>query len=72
MSKKTIDQYPWEKWFAEEELELRVGKDFGCAPYIMAQQFRNKAQMYTRDGKDLTVSIKIDGALLDIWIQEAE
>lgn len=70
--RKKQKQYPWEKWLAEEFLTLTRGKDFRCAPYIMAQQFRNKIQIYTREGKELSVGIAIAGDVLRVHIKEVE
>ncbi len=70
MKKTKQKQHPWEIWLAEEYLTLIRGKHFSCAPYIMAQQFRNKALKYTREGKDLKVSVCIVEDVLRLHIQE--
>jgi hypothetical protein len=70
--KKKPKQHPWEIWLAEEYLTLIQGEHFSCAPYIMAQQFRNKALKYTRDGKDLKIGVSIAENVLRLHIEEVE
>lgn len=70
--KKKQFEYNWEKWLAEEHLILRQGRDFDCEPYVMAQQFRNKIRIYTRDGKNLAVSVECGREKLHIHITEID
>ncbi len=55
-------EYPWDRWFSQEHLTLRCGRDFLVAPRSMAQQLRNAAQARGR-------RISIQVMPTELWVK---
>lgn len=54
---KTEVRYPWRQWFNRRRLTLQRYKHFDVEPYVIAQQFRNRAY---RMGRRLSIQIRED------------
>jgi hypothetical protein len=62
MKKKETVRYPWKRWLAKRGKSKFIrGRDYGCEPYCMAQQFRNAAQKL-----GISLSIHITGKTLTV------